>query len=142
MEKQVEKEGEKEKELYDKFMCYCKSSTGDLADSIAAAETKIPAVTSDIESSQEEVKTLKEELKEAQTDRAEAKKAMAEATGIRKKRIGSLREAQHGLQGKHRSHQVCCCGHYERHGRWIGLLANTFSRTLEASCREHAGHDR
>lgn len=30
MTKKVEAEGEKEQELYHKFMCYCKTGTGDL----------------------------------------------------------------------------------------------------------------
>jgi chemotaxis receptor (MCP) glutamine deamidase CheD len=40
MQKRVTEEGAKEKELYEKFMCYCKTSGSDLAASIAAAEKK------------------------------------------------------------------------------------------------------
>jgi len=85
MQKKVTQEGETEKDLYDKFMCYCKTGTGDLQASIGAAEEKIPQVTSDIEAAEEDLKVTKEELKQAQVDRTEAKKAMAEATGIREK---------------------------------------------------------
>jgi len=42
MQKQVEEQGEKEKDLFEKFMCYCQSGTADLQKSIADAETKIP----------------------------------------------------------------------------------------------------
>merc|ERR1719356_1577308 len=49
MQKQVTAEGEKELELFEKFMCYCKHGDEALAKSIAEAETKIPGVTSDIE---------------------------------------------------------------------------------------------
>merc|ERR1719460_2512651 len=85
MQKQVAAEGEKEKELYEKFMCYCKNSGGSLGTSISDAEAKIPQVTSDIEEGEAQVKQLKEDLKSHQTDRAAAKAAMAEATSIREK---------------------------------------------------------
>merc|ERR1719171_2322357 len=48
MQKKITAEAEKEKELYDKFMCYCKNSGGDLNSGISAAETKIPTLGSDI----------------------------------------------------------------------------------------------
>merc|ERR1719178_623925 len=41
MQKQVTAEGEKEQELFDKFMCYCKTGRGDLEASIADANNKI-----------------------------------------------------------------------------------------------------
>jgi len=40
----VEAEGEKEKELFDKYMCYCKNAGGTLAKSIADAEAKGPSL--------------------------------------------------------------------------------------------------
>jgi len=85
MEKKVTAEGEKEKELFDKFMCYCKNGDEMLGKSISDAETKIPQLTSDIEEAEAQVKQLKEDLKSHQTDRAAAKAAMAEATSIREK---------------------------------------------------------
>merc|ERR1719277_1277643 len=88
MQKKITAEGEKEKELFEKFMCYCKHGDEALAKSIAEAETKIPAVTSDIEEGEAEAKQLKIDLKSHQTDRAAAKAAMAEATTIREKEAG------------------------------------------------------
>jgi len=85
MQKKVEAEGEKEKELFDKFMCYCKNGDEALAKSISAAEAKAPALTADIESAEAQVKQLKSDVKSHQTDRAAAKAAMAEATSIRGK---------------------------------------------------------
>merc|ERR1719324_40318 len=49
MQKKITAEGEKEDELFEKFMCYCKNGDEALAKSISAAETKIPAVSSEIE---------------------------------------------------------------------------------------------
>jgi len=85
MQKKVEQEGEKEKELYEKFMCYCQSGNGDLSASISSAEDKVPAVTSDIKASEEKLEQSKGDLKQAQVDRSAAKDSMKEATGIREK---------------------------------------------------------
>jgi outer membrane murein-binding lipoprotein Lpp len=85
MQKKVTAEGEKEKELFEKFMCYCKNGAGALGKSIADAEAKAPQLASDIEEAEAQVKQLKADLKQHQTDRAAAKQAMAEATAIREK---------------------------------------------------------
>jgi len=88
MEKKVTAEGETEKELFDKFMCYCKNGDEALAASISEAETKVPALTADIEEAEATVATLKGDLKQAQTDRAAAKATMADATTLREKEAG------------------------------------------------------
>jgi len=85
MEKKVSAEGEKEKQLYEKFMCYCKNSGGTLGASIAAADTKVPQVTSDIGEGEAQLVQLKEDLKRHQVDRASAKAAVASATAVREK---------------------------------------------------------
>jgi len=85
MQKKVEAEGEQELALYNKFMCYCKTGTGDLTGSIGGAETKIPAVSSDIDESQAKLSGAKGDLKQAQTDRTAAKDAIAQATAMREK---------------------------------------------------------
>jgi len=85
MQKKVEAEGEKEKELFEKYMCYCKNSGGDLAKSIADAGPKIAQLEADIKEGEEKKAQLEEDLKSHQADRAAAKTAMAEATALRKK---------------------------------------------------------
>jgi len=85
MQKQVEEQGEKEKDLFEKFMCYCKSGTADLQKSIADAETKIPQLESAIKEMDGEVLQLKADLKQHKKDRADAKAAIAAATAIREK---------------------------------------------------------
>merc|ERR1719460_3105194 len=88
--KKVEAEGEKEKELFEKFMCYCKTGGAALAKSIADAEAKIPEVVSAIEAAEAEMKQLKLDIEQHKTDRADAKKAMAEATAIREKEAAAF----------------------------------------------------
>jgi chromosome segregation ATPase len=90
MQKKVEAEGEKEKELFDKFMCYCKNAGGDLSKSIAENEQKSGELPSQVEEAEASLVQLKEDLKKAQTDRAAAKSAMAEATAIREKEAASF----------------------------------------------------
>merc|ERR1719254_473582 len=85
MQKKVSEEGEKEQELYDKFLCYCKKGSSNLTASVASAGTKISTVTSDIKEAEDLAAETKEILGSAQTDRAAAKEAMAEATAIREK---------------------------------------------------------
>merc|ERR1740117_1761907 len=85
MQRKVQEEGEKEKELYEKFMCYCKTGGADLDASIAAAETKSPQVSSDIEEAEAQKVQLDEDLVSHKADREAAKSAIAEATPIREK---------------------------------------------------------
>merc|ERR1719411_2313582 len=90
MQKKVTAEGEKQADLYKRFMCYCKTNGGNLESSIGAAETKIPAVQADIEEAESQLEATKDALAQAQTDRAAAKSALAEATAIRKKEAAAF----------------------------------------------------
>jgi chromosome segregation ATPase len=91
MQKKVTAEGEKEKDLYEKFMCYCKTSGGALQETVSAAESKIPEVTSAIEEGTAKKVQLEDEVKSAQTSRAEAKEAIAKATAIREKEASAFK---------------------------------------------------
>merc|ERR1719261_1402457 len=77
MEKKVAEEGEKEKALFEKFMCYCKNGEGTLEGSIATAENTNEQLASSIKETDATLKQMKVDLKTAQTDRAEAKSAVA-----------------------------------------------------------------
>jgi len=88
MEKKVTAEGAKEQELFDKYMCYCKNSGGDLAKSIGDADTKVPQLGADIKEGEAKLVQLKEDLKQHQVDRSAAKQAVADATTLREKEAG------------------------------------------------------
>jgi chromosome segregation ATPase len=90
MEKKITAEGEAEKELFEKYMCWCKSSGSDLTKSISDAEAKISSLPSDIEAAEELLVQVKDGLSKSQADRAAAKEAMAEATGIREKEAAAF----------------------------------------------------
>jgi hypothetical protein len=85
MQKKVTSEGDKAEALYEKFMCYCKTSGSDLSASIDAAETKIPELAASIKAASSRKVQLEEDLKSHQTDRSSAKRSMAEATALREK---------------------------------------------------------
>jgi len=85
LEAKVQGEGAKEKELHDKYMCYCKNAGGSLGKSIADAESKGPELVSAIEEGIGKLAQLKDDLKAHQNDRAAAKSAMAAATALREK---------------------------------------------------------
>jgi len=85
LKSKVEGEGEKERELHEKYMCYCKGAGGTLAKSIADAQARAPELTSAIDAGNGQMAQLKEDLKNHQNDRAAAKTAIAAATSLRDK---------------------------------------------------------
>merc|ERR1719387_1399915 len=85
MQKKVTAEGKKEKELYDKFMCWCETGADDLAKAISDAETKIPQLESQIEEMEAATAQLAADIEQAKKDRAEAKEAVAQGKGLREK---------------------------------------------------------
>merc|ERR1719261_2000634 len=90
MSKKVEAEGEKEQELFDKFMCYCEQGADALKVSINDAETKIPQVEAALEKTGAEKAQLASDVTAHKNDREAAKTAMAEATGIREKEAAAF----------------------------------------------------
>eukprot|EP00403_Amphidinium_massartii_P030841 CAMPEP_0178398790 /NCGR_PEP_ID=MMETSP0689_2-20121128/14951_1 /TAXON_ID=160604 /ORGANISM="Amphidinium massartii, Strain CS-259" /LENGTH=712 /DNA_ID=CAMNT_0020019557 /DNA_START=23 /DNA_END=2161 /DNA_ORIENTATION=+ len=85
MSTKVEEEGEKEKELFEKYMCYCKTSGTDLSDGIAASEAKVPELTSAIEESTATKAQLTQDLKDHKKTREDAKASLEEAAALREK---------------------------------------------------------
>merc|ERR1719240_768951 len=69
MQKKIEAEAVKEKEMLDKFMCYCKTGKETLAKSIEDAETKIPQLESEIKAVGGSLGQLNEDLASHKSDR-------------------------------------------------------------------------
>merc|ERR1719169_117237 len=90
MVKSVEAEGEKEEELFEKYMCYCKNGKGALEASIEAAKGKNEQLLSSIEETDATLKQTKADLKTAQESRAAAKEAVAKATALREKEAAAF----------------------------------------------------
>jgi len=85
MQKKVIAEGAKEEELFNKFMCYCKTGSGELSGSISAAETKIPRLETSIEEDEASKTQADADIKQAKADRVEGKQALATAAALREK---------------------------------------------------------
>merc|ERR1719502_2523158 len=85
MSKSIEEEGEKEKELFEKFMCYCKNAGGTLGGAVADAEKKIPELEAAIAEMEALLKKLKADIVKHQKDRADAKAAISTAIKVEEK---------------------------------------------------------
>jgi chromosome segregation ATPase len=85
MAKKIEAESAKEKEMFEKYMCYCKNAGTTLQGSIDAANSKVPQVESALKEAESSKVQLEQEVKDHQAARAEAKASMAKATAIRSK---------------------------------------------------------
>jgi hypothetical protein len=90
MQTTITQEGKKEESLYNKFACYCTTGKGDLADSIKAAEVKIPEVSSAIEGSEGSKAGLDGELTQHKADRAAAEASVKEANALREKQAAAF----------------------------------------------------
>jgi len=89
IEKKVAAEGEKDEELFQKYMCYCKTGVADLEKSIAAAEAKASGNAAASEGAAGAQAQLEADLTAAKSDRSAAKKALADAQSLRDKEAGA-----------------------------------------------------
>merc|ERR1719443_782946 len=91
MVKKVEEEGEKEKKLYEAFMCACKSDMGNLQGAVDDANKKIPELEALIKELDALLKKLKADVEQHKKDRIAARAAIDEATEIRKKEAAAAK---------------------------------------------------
>jgi len=85
MQKKVEAEGKKEKELFEKFMCYCKNGATELEAAVTAADNKLPKLESSLAEALASKDQLVTDIAEARQAVADAKQAIAKATALREK---------------------------------------------------------
>merc|ERR1719238_275526 len=64
MSKEIEGEGEKEKELFDKFMCYCESTQDSLSKVADSSSAKVAELSAKLEEDSAEKSTVEQELKD------------------------------------------------------------------------------
>merc|ERR1719460_2382176 len=83
IEEKVAEEVEIDKEMHEKFMCYCKSAGATLEKSISDCETGMPDMVSKIEELEALLAQLKAEVAQHQKDRQAAKDAISTATKTR-----------------------------------------------------------
>jgi len=85
MQKEIEAEGAKEKELFEKFMCYCSGGTGTLKKAIADGNAAIEELTAKLKSETAEKASTAQELIGHKKDRESATADIEEATMLRGK---------------------------------------------------------
>jgi len=85
MQKEIEAEGEKEKVLYDNFMCWCETGAADLKKGAETASAAIDEFSSKLEQETAEKSQIDQELIEHKADRESAKKDVDESTSLRNK---------------------------------------------------------
>lgn len=85
MSEKIEEEGEAEKDLYDKFMCHCKSELADFNKGKASFEAAVPKLESDISSTEAQISQLQQEIEVKKADEVATKDSMQRATVEREK---------------------------------------------------------
>jgi len=85
MQKEIEAEGAKEKELFDKFMCFCSGGEGDLTKKAADAKAAIEELSAKLKSEEAEKVQTTQELAGHKADREAATSDIEEATMLRGK---------------------------------------------------------
>jgi chromosome segregation ATPase len=77
MGEKIESEGEKEKELNDKFVCYCKTELADFEKGKADLEAAVSKLTADIQVTNSSISQLQQEIETKKAERAEVKEIQA-----------------------------------------------------------------
>merc|ERR1719473_1826954 len=85
MAKEVEREGEAEKEIFEKALCACEGGEEELDKTIADSEAGIEEWTAKTESGKAETAQLTTEVADHKTSAAQAKSDLSEATTLREK---------------------------------------------------------
>jgi len=90
MQKEIEAEGVKEKELFDKFMCYCSGGTDSLKKAIADATASAEELTAKLKSEEAEKSQIAQDLIGHKADREGATGDIEEATVLREKEAAAF----------------------------------------------------
>jgi len=85
MQKEIEAEGAKEKELFDKFMCFCSGNNDDLTKKAADAKAAIEELGAKLKSEEAEKVQVAQDLIAHKSDREGATSDIEEATMLREK---------------------------------------------------------
>jgi hypothetical protein len=85
MQKEIEAEGEKEKGMYEKFMCYCDGNSDGMKESAKDAASKIIELKAQLEAGTAEKSQIDQDLIQHGKDREAAKQDLAAATSVRNK---------------------------------------------------------
>jgi len=90
MQKEIEAEGAKEQELFDKFMCFCSGNNADLTKKAADAKAAIEELSAKLKSEEAEKVQIAQDLLAHKADRAGATTDIEEATMLREKEAAAF----------------------------------------------------
>jgi len=103
MQKELEREGEMEKEIFEKAMCACETGQKELQKTIEDATAEIEEQSSAIEAQTAEKSQLTQEIEDHKSSQAQAEKDLSEATAIRDKAhknfMKEAKDTKHSLAG-------------------------------------------
>merc|ERR1719247_4063065 len=85
MLKEIETDGDKDKDMTEKYLCYCETNVKKLDASLAALKDEIPQIEASLKGAVSTKAQVEKELAKAKTDRADAKAAIEDATAQREK---------------------------------------------------------
>merc|ERR1719359_1652213 len=85
MQKEIEAEGKHEKELYDKFMCFCDGNNAEMKKSVEDMKVKIEGYASAVEQEKAEKSQLEQDLVKHEADKAAALEDLEKSTALRNK---------------------------------------------------------
>lgn len=85
MQKEIEEEGAKEKELFDKFKCYCSSNGGDMSKTITDLEAKVDDLGASLKADESEKTQTDVELAKHKEDREAASEDLQQGMTLREK---------------------------------------------------------
>merc|ERR1719440_590770 len=83
MQKELAQEAEKEKKLFEQFMCICDGGNGEFLKEVEDGQAKVEQLTSSLQEESAARSSLKLELKDHYRDKEEAEKDLEKATAIR-----------------------------------------------------------
>eukprot|EP00930_Biecheleria_cincta_P010858 TRINITY_DN11321_c0_g1_i1.p1 TRINITY_DN11321_c0_g1~~TRINITY_DN11321_c0_g1_i1.p1 ORF type:complete len:713 (+),score=204.01 TRINITY_DN11321_c0_g1_i1:87-2141(+) len=98
IQSEVTAEGKQEQEVYDKFMCYCKSNMETLAQNIEAADKKLEPLQSEIESLSTKRSSLQKEVAEYGQDTLDASFGEQTARSLRRQQRDANKASAMELQ--------------------------------------------
>jgi len=129
MQKSVEAEGEKEKNLFDKFMCYCNNGAGQLDNSIQTASASIESINGNIAAGGAQKSQFEQDIVQHKSDKVTAEKTIKESTAMREKEANDF--AASSGESKANIQSMTAALEALKKGLSASLLQTTAGQTLK-----------
>jgi len=97
MQKQLDKEGEEDQEIYDKMACWCTTNDKEKSQAIKDAEQLIDQLTTKIEELTGKAARLNTEIEDLTEEVAQNQKALDKATALREKRMNEFNKQEQDM---------------------------------------------